>query len=56
MRSRLKNQRVCAAREDINKSQAGHSPCVDLIASTGKNSSDAANTFNLETAVDRLDS
>jgi outer membrane protein, protease secretion system len=34
------------AREEINKNRAGHQPRLDLIASTGKNSSDTTNTFN----------
>jgi outer membrane protein, protease secretion system len=34
------------AREEINKNRAGHSPRLDLVASTGKNSSDTTNTFN----------
>ena len=39
------------AREEINKSRAGHSPRLDLIASTGKNSSDTTNTFNQSAKV-----
>jgi len=39
------------AREEINKNQAGHSPRLDLVASTGKNSSDTTNTFNQSAKV-----
>jgi outer membrane protein, protease secretion system len=39
------------AREEINKNRAGHQPRLDLIASTGKNSSDTTNTFNQSSKV-----
>jgi outer membrane protein, protease secretion system len=39
------------AREEVNKNQAGHSPRLDLVASTGKNSSDTTNTFNQSAKV-----
>jgi outer membrane protein, protease secretion system len=39
------------AREEINKNRAGHSPRLDLVASTGKNSSDTTNTFNQSSKV-----
>lgn len=37
---------VEVAREEINKSRAGHSPRLDLVASASKNNSDTINTFN----------
>jgi outer membrane protein, protease secretion system len=42
---------VDIAREEINKNRAGHQPRLDLIASTGKNSSDTTNTFNQSSKV-----
>jgi outer membrane protein, protease secretion system len=42
---------VESAREEVNKTQAGHSPRLDLVASTGKNSSDTTNTFNQSSKV-----
>jgi outer membrane protein, protease secretion system len=39
------------AREEINKTRAGHQPRLDLVASTGKNSSDTTNTFNQSSKV-----
>jgi outer membrane protein, protease secretion system len=42
---------VDIAREEINKNRAGHQPRLDLVASTGKNSSDTTNTFNQSSKV-----
>jgi outer membrane protein, protease secretion system len=39
------------AREEISKTRAGHQPRLDLVASTGKNSSDTTNTFNQSSKV-----
>lgn len=45
---------VDAAREEIDKNQAGHAPRLDLVASTGTNSSDTTNTFNQSSKVHTL--
>lgn len=38
-------------REEINKSQAGHLPRLDLVASASKNRSDTINTFNQDANI-----
>ena len=42
---------VDAARQEINKSRAGHAPRLDLIASYSKNKSETINTFNQDSTV-----
>jgi len=48
---RAQRYAVEIAREEIIKNRAGHSPRLDLIASTGQNSSDTTNTFNQSAKV-----
>ncbi|MDO8768526.1 MAG: TolC family outer membrane protein [Burkholderiaceae bacterium] len=42
---------VQAAREEVNKNQAGHAPRLDLIASASSNRSDTINTFNQDANI-----
>jgi protease secretion system outer membrane protein len=42
----MQRQALEAAREEINKNSAGHSPRLDLVASVGRNDSETITTFN----------
>lgn len=42
---------VEAARQEINKSRAGHAPRLDIIASYSKNDSETLNTFTQDSVV-----
>ncbi|MES2207802.1 MAG: TolC family outer membrane protein [Pseudomonadota bacterium] len=42
---------VKASQQDVEKNRAGHMPRLDMIASVGKNDSDAINTYNQRSTV-----
>lgn len=42
------------AKEEVNRSRAGHMPRLDAIASWSKNASDTINTFNQEASIQSI--
>lgn len=42
---------VEAARQEVNRAKAGHTPKVDFVASYSKNQSDTINTYNQDSTV-----